>query len=505
MKRVKLSAAVVVAVTLFFEGCAGGLKSSVRHNIADEHRQLRDAEQELLSLQQSIEHDVASNPDLFQHAPSPAPWTTTLAAARDALLTAEETDRELASIAGRDRPEQEAEAARLLTKERMLRRSALEQAHAAEANADKWVNFKRDLASNLDHMKRDYGTVRAADLAPLAKVVDQAQQDWPAKKDALEGRLAAVEAIPNGAEADWNSGAALRSEAASGAISGTALATLIEASESLSENANTIGERADELRGLTGQLYDSWDKVLVDLERPDQDAEERYRERIKTVRTHITDVASKQTETSSSEQWVAVPEPAFDSVENDLGMAIAHKDAGVFDSEASSTPQPAGFAYIAPETQGSNQYGYWTHDGGTSVWTWLPQYLILRELLWNHSYRPVMLDEYRGYRTAQSAGRTYYGQATPASPPRFGTHGTFTRTSYASSRYVQTGGFKGSAYASHGSSPGLASERQPSRSPSIFADRGAGHRFGSGASPSSGRRFGRAGGGRSFGRGFGRR
>jgi len=68
-----------------------------------------------------------------------------------------------------------------------------------------------------------------------------------------------------------------------------------------------------------------------------------------------------------------------------------------------------------------------------------------------HSYRPIVINEYNGYYNAQRSGRTWYGQETPASTPKYGSHGTFTEQRYAGSRYVQSGGFKGSAYASRGS------------------------------------------------------
>jgi len=185
-------------------------------------------------------------------------------------------------------------------------------------------------------------------------------------------------------------------------------------------------------------------------------------------------------------------------------MAIAHKDAGLFDSEAQTTAQPAGFAYIAPESQGSNQYGYWTHASSGTFWTFLPEYLILRELLWNHGYRPIAIEEYRGFRTAQNLGRTYYGRVSPASPPKYGTHGTFTQTHYANSRYVQSGGFRGSGYASHPDhSPagGFSAFRGDQRGAADNSS--AGHRFGSGVGSPSGRRFGQAprmpGVGRRFG------
>lgn len=505
MKLSKWAGAIPVFVLL--SGCIGGLGPALKRDISDEHQRLQEAERSIQQSQDAIAKYQASDPDLFGHAPVPAAWTTELQAARESLSTAAETDRDLNSIAGRNSPELQGEAERLLKKERALRRSAVDQAQAAVASADKWAAFKRDVAGHLDEMKREYDTVRATDLHALTGEVERAEQDWPAKKEALASRLAAVTAIPKKAEADWDETAAIRAKVASEKVSGAELATLIIEDEELAEDPGAIEAKSGELRQLRGQLYDSWDKILVDLDHR-EGGDERYRERIRTVRTHMTDAAAKQSETSSSEQWAPVSEAAFHAVANDLGMAIAHKDAGLFDSEAINTPQPAGFAYIAPETQGSNQYGYWAHDGGTSVWTWLPQYLILRELLWNHSYQPVILTDYRGYRTAESAGRTYYGKATPASVPTYGTHGTFTRTTYANSRYAQAGGFKGSAYASResGRSPSAFRPGNPDehRSPAL-AERGAGKRFGFGAGAPSGKRFGQSGGGRSFGRGFGRR
>src|SRR5581483_8037847 len=101
-------------------------------------------------------------------------------------------------------------------------------------------------------------------------------------------------------------------------------------------------------------------------------------------------------------------------------------------------------AYMAPPGQ-RNEYGYWENHNGTSVWTWLPAYLILRETLWNHSYMPIPSYEYEGYWSARRNGTTYYGptslpgaQAPPA--PKYGTHGTFTAHQYAGSRYQNKGG-----------------------------------------------------------------
>jgi hypothetical protein len=258
----------------------------------------------------------------------------------------------------------------------------------------------------------------------------------------------------------------------------------------LQRDENQLTHGADELRAQCGQLYDAWDKVLADLEVAHHGDEMAYSEKVTTVRTHYVDVAAKKTETSSDSKWVDVPASSYRAVEKDLGMTIAHKDAGLFDSEAQTTVQPPGFAYIAPPSVGSNQYGYWSHDGGQSVWTFLPQYLIMRELLWGHSYQPIYINEYSGYQTALRSGRTYYGQETPASPPKYGSHGTFTQQRYASSRYVQSGGYGGSSYSSNRSA-GAAPASRPSSSFSPREDGSAGKRFGG---SSGGQKFGSGGG-----------
>ena len=83
---------------------------------------------------------------------------------------------------------------------------------------------------------------------------------------------------------------------------------------------------------------------------------------------------------------------------NDLGMAIEHKSAGKYDSEAEHVAQPAGFAYIAPPGQ-SNQYGYWNNSGGQNFWVFYGQYALMRDLLFHRGYRPLDYYEYRDYRT----------------------------------------------------------------------------------------------------------
>ena len=144
--------------------------------------------------------------------------------------------------------------------------------------------------------------------------------------------------------------------------------------------------------------------------------------------------------------------PTYRSVEKDIGMTLAHKDAGLYDTEARESPQPPGSLTWHPSKRVLIDMVTGPTRGGQTFWSFLPQYLVLRELLRSHDYRPIYVNEYRGYTAAQSDRKTYYGgsvdQTTRTRTPTYGTHGSFTAKNYTTSRYVQSGGFQGSAYAS---------------------------------------------------------
>jgi hypothetical protein len=505
MKRSKFRS--ILLGVLLLSACTGGLPPSLRRDIAAESEKLADSRKQVESVGIAVNNDLASDPDLFRDAAAPQQWRSRLGEAQRELADAEVADRSLEELAHRDRADSRLEAERLLARERGERNQAVAESKSVQAEAEKWVKFKASLPSSLAKLEHEYQSVHEWTPGPVADVVHKAESDWPAKKAVLENRLTALESLPAAADNDWSSSEAARQHAAAGSVNGADVATLIKTDDDLSTDEAALTSEAADLQGLAGQLYDSWDKILTDLDATGSNENQLYRERIRTIRTHLADPASRQSTTTNSEQWVTVSGPEFYHVENDLGMAIAHKDLGLFDSEAQTTAQPPGFAYIATEEQGSNQYGYWAHGSGESVWHWLPEYLILRELLWNHDYRPIVLGEYRGYRTAQNAGRTFYGQTTPTSPPKYGTGGTYTATHYAGSRYAQAGGYKGSAYASNRADrtpfrDGMHAEPKPG---AFSGSDGTGKRFGSGVGSPSGRRFGSSRGFPSVGRSFGRR
>jgi hypothetical protein len=144
---------------------------------------------------------------------------------------------------------------------------------------------------------------------------------------------------------------------------------------------------------------------------------------------------------------VEVSRAQYQAMERNLGMAIEHKPAGKYDIESERVAQPAGFAYMAPPGQ-SNRYGYWNNSGGQSFWVFYGQYALMRDLLFNHDYRPYDRYEYDHYRTYYERRQTYYGNEGASSAPKYGTGGTTTQERYSGSTFAKSGGFKDSKYAS---------------------------------------------------------
>jgi hypothetical protein len=481
---------ILISTSLLFTAC-NQLPRELRTQIETADNNLLQAEKDFQHTNAEVLDDIKRTPDLFTGTAVATEWPNALRAAKARLDAAERDRVQLQKLKG-DK-ESIARARRLLTEEDHLRKQAIDEANAVEAQANRWLDFHRNLPHYLARMREEHDAAHTADLTSVKQTVAKAELDWPNKKDDLERRLTSLENAPEHAEAEWQSSFAARDAAANGKPTGAQIATLIEADNALSA-ASHLQTQADDLTARCGQLYVAWDKILEDLDNEHGD----YREKVKLVKTRGTNV-------STNTEWDDVSPAAYHAVENDLGMAIAHKDAGLYDSEAVNVAQPPGYAYIAPPSVGSNQYGYWTHTSEGSFWTFLPQYLIMRELFWGHSYRPIVVNEYNSYYSAQRVGRSWYGQTSPAAPPRYGTQGTFTQQRYAGSRYVQSGGFKNSGYASRQTAaPQSSPQPHFGNAPGSSSQ---GKRFGNGAgSPPAGRRFGSPGGGsRPSGKSFGRR
>jgi hypothetical protein len=316
-------------------------------------------------------------------------------------------------------------------------------------------------------MERDYKAVQAVDLAGLTGAVQKAQTDWPEKKTDLDSRLASVRATADRANQAWQSSADARRAAAANDAGKVDYAVLFGAADTLKSAAADLPRQATAVQSLTAQLYDSWDKLLVDMEKRSGD---KYEQKIRTIRTHVPDASAKNGTSTSDENWVEVSRAQYQAMERNLGMAVEHKPAGKYDIESERVAQPAGFAYMAPPGQ-SNRYGYWDNSGGHSFWVFYGQYALMRDLLFNRDYRPYDRYEYENYRTYHERRQTYYGESpSSGGAPKYGTGSATTQEHYSGSTFAKSGGFKDSKFASKPGSYGSSKYATPGgdRSPKSF-------------------------------------
>ena len=434
----------VLIVVVWFAGL-DNLPRGLRSQIDSERTALAAAQNDLRGAQDEVLRNLQTEADLFRAIPASEQWPEQLSKNLGDLQLAAHDMEQLTTLQKQNRRQDREQVESLLTQERTLRTAATGQAAAIRKEAAHWVDAKNHLPEELQKMEKDYGVIHNFDLAPLTAAVQKAESDWPDKQTDLESRLNAVRGIESQSDSLWQSTLDSRKAVVAGDIAHVDIPALIGAADSLRTAAADLPKQSADLQALSSQLYNAWDKILVDMETRGSE----YQQKIRTVNTHFADANSKQGDISSDEKWVPVSQAVYDADKQDLGMAIEHKAAGKYDVEAERTAQPAGFAYIAPPSQGSNQYGYWEHRAyGQDFWVFYGQYALLRDLLFNRQYQPIPRYDWEGYRTYQSRRETYYGgSATNGGGARYGTQGTATQERYSGSKFAQRGGFKDSKYA----------------------------------------------------------
>ena len=477
------AALILVAMGVVAVSNLDGLPRGLKSRIDAEHKELAAAKTRLTAAQDEVLRDLQTEADLFHGIASSRVWPDQLSQSLGNLNYASRDMEQLDQIRRQNHSNQQQQAETLLAQEHDLRTKALDSAVSIQKEAAHWVDLKQHLPDAVAAMDRDDKTVASFDLSPLAASIHRAETDWPDKRADLEARLTGLQKEVADSQAAWDKSAEARRVAAAGDTAKVDYPVLFGTADTLKATAADLTAKSTEIQALSGQLYDSWDKLLVDMEVRGHFGSKTWDQKIRTIRTHYPDNSLSNGTTASDDKWVDVAQATYDAEKNDLGMAIAHKPAGKYDSEAERVAQPAGFAYMAPLAVGRNQYGYWDHSGGRDFWVFYGQYALMRDLLFNHDYRPLDRYEYEGYRDYWSRGRTYYGRdPSYGDAPRYGTQGTSTPNRYSGSSYAKSGGFKDSKYASK------AGNYRDSK----FASPNAGnpdadhspHRFGSGSSPS---------------------
>ena len=446
--QLRLSAVVLtVLIVVVGANALDRLPGNLRTQIDAERTALSKARKQLTTERTEVATEVESQPDLFRALPFGQQWPTRFSQAENELHSASHDVDDLTRLQKHNRHSDKTAVESLLVQEKKHRTQATAEAVAVETDASHWIDARNHLPRQIPEMERNYQAIHSFDFAPATAAVRKAETDWPDKKADLEARLAADRALGTQADQQWQATADSRRKAAAGKLDGAEAASLLGFEENLQTSAAELPKKTDELKTLSAQLYTSWDKLLVDMQARGDGTAREYDQKLRTVRTHLDDAAAKTGEVSSDEQWAIVAKPTYDAMRNDLGMAVEHKPAGKYDFESEHVAQPAGMAYMAPPTQGSNRYGYWDHRDGRDFWVFYGQYALLRDLLSNHDYRPFDRYEYEDYRNYQTRGQTYYGRDSGSNAPKYGTQGTATQNRYSSSNYAHSGGFRDSQYA----------------------------------------------------------
>ena len=440
---VLLTVAIIVVIFVGLDGLPGAVKAQ----IATERKEFAAAQQQLKTDRDEVSANLAKEATLFSALPSAHSYTDRLTRAERWLGAANTDLDQLAKLEKQNRKRDREEAERLLSHAKQTRTAALADADLVRKDAAHWIDLKQHLPQEAQDMERDYKALHAVDLAALATAIQKAESDWPAKKGDLDSRLSSAKDLVARGDQAWNSTADARRAAAANDVAKVDFATLFPAADALKTSATELPKQAEQLKTLSGQLYQSWDKILEDMEVRGSGSDKTYDQKIKTVTTQLSDATGKSSTATSDEKWVDVPKAQYEAQEKNLGMAIEHKPAGKFDTESERVAQPAGLAYIAPYGQ-SNQYGHWEGSGGNSFWVFYGQYALMRDLLFRHDYRPFGRYEYEEYYTYRTRNQTYYGNDTSTQAPKYGTSGSTTQQHYSSSTFAKGGGFKDSKYAS---------------------------------------------------------
>jgi hypothetical protein len=477
--------AIILIMLMAIVAVAGidGLPRSLRTSVEAAATRVTTDRTQFEESRAAVSRAISSEPELFRT--QAALWQTQFAQADARLKKAEADLAQLQELKKANRREDRDKVEAALKEMESLRSGSLQEAQKIRADADRWLGYKKNLPQQLASMRSNYEALRAFDVEAQSAATRKAITDWPAKKADLEQRVSALDALKTEGEQAWSSSAEARAKAETKDYGAVDYAALFAAGEAIERDLQSAQRGVSEMNTLAAQLYVDRDKLLLEL-----DDDNGTKQKVRVVETKYADSALTGAATTSKEEWENVTPNRFDELKRSIGMVVERKPAGKFDSEADRTMQAPAYAYVAAPGQ-SNRYGAW--DNG--VWHWLPQYLILSQLLRSSNGPVISTGDYYSYDRARRSGQVWHGSS--------GEYGrTWSRSSGTSSSGGGTvssgstrpregwswGGstFGGSKYQSKGTFGGSRYQSRPR---------------GSGGSGFGFRGYSRGG---SFGRGFGR-
>ncbi len=479
MERRALGMVAIILIGLMAIVATAGLDNlppSVRKSIDAANGVLVNDRSAFEQDRSQVEGALSAEPALFQKEADL--WHARLDRDRSQLDNAAQKLASIQQLAKANRRTDEYDVERGLGEFNSLSQEVLSDASGLRSESERWLASKRALPDRIRAMNAAYESLRSVDADTELAPVRKAMLDWPAKRDDLQTRLNGLKDYEAQGQKIWDSSAALRSQAEAGGLADSDIETLLSEADQLDAAARQAKEAVAADDVLAGQLYVSWDKLLLDIERGREP-----RQKVRLVETRFPDATLAHGTTTSEERWEPLDTFRTRDAQENVGMVIERKEAGKYDSEAERSVQPPAYAYVAPPGQ-SNSYGSWS--GG--AWHWLPEYLILSQLL-RAPRGMVTAPDYEAYQSARRRGDVFYGsnggygQRSVPRPSTGGNNGpVYSRPppspppsqGYAGSKYQNRGGFSGSQYQSRGSYQ--ASRPAPSPSRSYSRSRGGGRR-----------------------------
>ena len=394
--------AVIIIALMALVATAGldNLPRSLKASVASAAARVAADRTAFAQERSAVERALQQEPALFRN--TAAAWRGRMEQAQARITQAEAELAALRKIAQEDRREDTAKVEQGLARLESMRAGGVQEAKGIRAEAERWLSYKQNLPAQLEAMGADYQAIQSLDPESATAPARKAMLDWPAKRSDLEQRLAALAEMKARAQQVWEGSSATRAEAATANSESIDYPALFTSADQVRQLARQTREGADAINQLAGQLYVNWDKLLLEVEEDKQ--------KVRIVRTRFPDATLQNGQPSQEEKWEPMQRAQAADAERNVGMVIARKPAGKYDSEVESALQAPGYAYVAPPGQ-ANAYGSWNNG----VWSWLPQYMLLSHMLRGPSYPPITMGDYGSYQSARQRGDVYYGGATRTS------------------------------------------------------------------------------------------
>ena len=270
-------------------------------------------------------------------------------------------------------------------------------------------------------MERDYKAIHAVDLAAAAAAVQKAEADWPEKKNDLESRLATARAIQTRSDELWqihHRGAArrrcqrLRQGRFRHAVRGGGHAEDGRRGIAQADRATQDAERA--VVPILGQDPGGYGDRAAAATR----ASTTRRSRPCALRSPMPRARAARPPATrngwtfrkrNTRRWKRTWEWRSNTSPRESTTPKA----------SASRNRPASPTWRRRDRATSTDTG--RQSNGTSFWVFYGQYALMRDLLFNRSYRPLDYREYHDYYTYRQRNETYYGRDTATQAPKYGT------------------------------------------------------------------------------------